>query len=127
MSGPSVVVPRRQWPDEDPPPPPHPAPEVACRPAMPSELSRNAVALLILANANGWRARVTYARGTSWTMRGPGKIVDSIAVRLTRKAPQNTQRLVGTWTDGKYSGGGTSSLRSLSLNELRAMLQAPIE
>ena len=63
-----------------------------------------AVLLAETATAAGWAVESTYVRGSKLNRRGePGKVVDSLAVRL-RRAPE---RAVATWLDGVFSTGWT--------------------
>ncbi len=80
----------------------HPAPEVSRRPAAPREVPTVAAMFAEAASADGWAVQCTYARGTKIDFRGrPGKVVDSIAVRL-RRGPD---RAVGVWVDGAFTTG----------------------
>jgi hypothetical protein len=56
------------------------------------------------ADAAGWAVQATYARGTKLDRQGgPGKVVDSLAVRL-RRGPD---RGVAVWSGGVFYTGWT--------------------
>jgi hypothetical protein len=80
----------------------HPAPLVKARPAFDFELPRTAKTLLATAEATGWKARASYAQGTTVTAQGkPGRVVESVVLRLW----WGHHRCVATWHDGKFSSG----------------------
>lgn len=105
------------------PPAPHPAPEVACRPAEPGEVPRNAAALGRVAAAAGWTVRYTYARGTQLGARGGARrIVDSLALRA--RHPEKSA--IGIWIDGAWEVGwmaGRGGLERLGWREFKARMQ----
>lgn len=101
------------------------------REAAESEIGRSPRALRKLAEGAGWAVRVTYARGTTMTAKGkPGKVVDSIAVRM-----HGVNRMAwGVWHDGGYDCGqvwerGWATPRSVGAKELSAFVRtlAPAE
>lgn len=71
-----------------------PPPEITSRDGVDGPVPKSAQALARLAAANGWRVRVTYARGP----RTAKRIADSIAVRMRR----GEQIAVAFWTDAKF-------------------------
>lgn len=80
-------------------------------------MGRSAQSLIRLAESRGWRVRVTYARGT--VLNGD-RIVDSIAVRLSR--PE--RYVLAMWLDGKYSGVDVTVFRSLSWQGMRDVVSS---
>lgn len=94
----------RKWKADKDAPAPHPAPEVAMRPAQENEIPRAAALMRKRAVAAGWAVAVTYSRGTVLHRDGkPGRVVDSIAVRM-----QAVNRAAwGVWLNGKYDSGQT--------------------
>lgn len=108
-----------------PPPAPYPAPEVPRRPAVPSEVPRNASALAWDAQTAGWSVGITYARGTRMGARGkPLGVVDSIAVTCLRPA----ECAIGIWLNGAYEVGWTilrgQGLQRHGWQELRRIAKA---
>lgn len=83
----------------------HPVPVLGAQPFDPTlyPAPDAALALAGWAEANGWAVTMTYARGTTQDGRGrPGRVVDSLAVRMWRFPDQ---RAVATYEDGRASGG----------------------
>lgn len=108
----------------------HPAPEV---PALRIDLDdlrvpRGAHMLAQAATRAGWGVVLTYARGTTLTAQGaPGRIVDSLAVRLRLGG----ERAVAVWIDGKVSlaytwlghvPGYAMDVRKITVTELKGLL-----
>lgn len=83
--------------------PPHPAPEVIARPAAPEEIPSGAARVIKAAEALGWEARPTYARGTAMDRKGhAGALIHSLAVRMA--FPGTRVRAVAVWTSPAVSG-----------------------
>jgi hypothetical protein len=90
-------------------------------------MPRNAIRLVVNAEARGWRVEVTYARGALAGVRS-ARVVESIAVRMAR----GNVRAVGIWHDGGFATGlvfGSAALGRLNLTELKAEIarEAPVE
>jgi hypothetical protein len=98
---------------------PHPAPEVAARAAVSSEIPRMASALAACAREHDWSVLVTYARGTTLPtrMQPSGVVVESIAVRMQR----GSEHAAAVWIGGRYTSGMTP-FRSFTLTQLRAWI-----
>lgn len=106
----------------------HPQPEIRARDAQPTEVPVGARRLAKVGEAHGWNVAVTYARGTSMTATGrPGKVVDSILLRMARPAPGGYACAVATWVDAKfdfgYAGMPGECGHRVGARELRAFLE----
>lgn len=129
------------------PPPDWPAPVVAAVPIGWREKARSEVPNAVrqmgeLAIKCGWWVKVTYARGTlalttleptgeidektgkaKQKQTGPPKVVDSVAVKMTR----DSVIAVAIWHDGAYFGGWsteTGPFQRLGANELKGYIRA---
>ncbi len=95
-------------------PAPHPAPLVVARLASPSEISsasRTAGAMRSFAWRHGWRANVTYAKGTLVGAYGrPGRVVESLALRM-RYGKADEIGAVGVWHSKPGGGWGLDMAR----------------
>lgn len=84
--------------------PPHPAPEVSARDALPGEIGGGARQMIKAAEAAGWEARATYARGNAVDRHGhAGALISSLAVRM--RHPGTGRRAVAVWTSPAVSEG----------------------
>lgn len=83
---------------------PYPEPEVRAHVVEPSFLGKRAVVALVRdAHAAGWTVTVTHARGWLPNQYGrPGKLLDSLAVRMSRDLQRSVAVYQGgtTWTWG---------------------------
>ncbi len=73
------------------------------RDATDAEIPGGARQVRKLAETHGWLVRATYARGTTPDRRvrkemRPGKVVDSLALRMRR----GRERAVAVWIDAKF-------------------------
>jgi hypothetical protein len=110
----------------------HPLPEVRARQAAPDEIPRGAGTIAKVAERCKWTVKVTYARGTSLTAGGkPGKVVDSVLVRMVRTDGDGYAHAVATWVDGKfdlaYVGRPHELARKVGAKELRVFLEATVD
>lgn len=67
--------------------------------AGPSETPRGAELIRRVAVSNGWSIMATYARGTPDVGSHPGRMIDSLALRMA----DGTHRAVAIWEDGKFA------------------------
>lgn len=88
------VFPEREWGTVAPMLPP--VPIVTSRPAIDDEIPARVITLRVLAQAHGWRTRVTYSRGTRQGR--PPRVVDSIALRMQR----DEVLMWAVWLDGLF-------------------------
>jgi len=102
---------------------PHPAPEVTARLATVDEIPRSVALLKERAEKAGWRAWVTYARGTL-TKDTHGvrnrRVVDSIAIRLRHPDGRGA---VAIYHDGKAEYGFTWNVNALTLPRRRKVTE----